>query len=71
MLNNELEKEGEGLVASRGFVASYQSNKRLSENQIFLIYITDELRKQYEQRMLRQVEQVSGVIVQRLHEEIF
>lgn len=58
VLNDELEKEGEGLVANRGFITTYQDNKKLNDNQLFLIYLTDAVRKQYEQKMLRQAEQV-------------
>jgi hypothetical protein len=61
-LNNELEKEGEGLVANRGFITAIQEDKWLQENQLFLMYIPDPLRKQLEQKMLRQVEQVGSVV---------
>lgn len=39
-------------------MCGWQDNKKLSDNQVFLIFVTDTLRKQYEQKMLRQVEQV-------------
>ncbi len=58
-LNVALEKEGEGLVGNRGLVTSYPDNKRLNENQLFRVYVTEEIRRQYEAKMLRQVEMVS------------
>ncbi len=61
-LNNELDKEGEGLVANRGLITSYPDNKRLNENQLFIIYVTDEVRRQYDAKMLRQAEQVRGAV---------
>lgn len=39
-------------------VPAPQATKWIQENQLFLMYIPDTLRKQLEQKMLRQVEQV-------------
>lgn len=61
-LNNELEKEGEGLAAHRGFVPTYQSSKWLAENQAFQVYITEAIRRQYDFRLLRQLEQVRACV---------
>lgn len=60
-LNAELDKEGDGLVASRGLVGGgQQGDKRLSDNQTFLVYVTDEIRRQYENKLLKQAEMVSA-----------
>eukprot|EP00967_Tisochrysis_lutea_P085812 scaffold120640_cov16-Tisochrysis_lutea.AAC.1 len=57
-LNNELEKEGEGLVAHRGFVPTYQGSREKCENQVFQIYITEAVRRQYEATMTQRLAQV-------------
>uniref|UniRef100_A0A7S3QKR7 Meckelin n=1 Tax=Dunaliella tertiolecta TaxID=3047 RepID=A0A7S3QKR7_DUNTE len=59
-LNNELEKEGEGLVAHRGFVPTYQGSREKCENQVFQIYITEAVRRQYEATMTQRLAQVQN-----------
>ncbi|KAF5827901.1 Meckelin [Dunaliella salina] len=57
-LNNELDKESEGLVAHRGFVPTYQGSREKCENQVFQIYITEAVRRQYEATMTQRLAQV-------------
>eukprot|EP00798_Chlamydomonas_sp_ICE-L_P019884 gene19884-26587_t len=55
-LNDELLKESEGMISNRGFINNYQNNPKLSDNQIFLLFVEDSIPKQYETTMLRQIE---------------
>ncbi len=56
-LNQELLKEEEGLTAHRGLVSS-SANPKLADNQAFLMYVTDSIRKTYDAKMLQLVQQV-------------
>lgn len=56
-LNQELLKEEEGLTAQRGLVNS-TANPRLADNQLFLMYVTNSIRKTYDAKMLQLVQQV-------------
>lgn len=56
-LNQELLKEEEGLTAARGLVTT-APNPSLADNQLFLVYITDSIRKTYDAKMLQLVTQV-------------
>ncbi|KXZ47359.1 hypothetical protein GPECTOR_36g81 [Gonium pectorale] len=58
-LNQELLKEEEGLTAQRGLVSS-SSNPKLADNQLFLMYITDTIRKTYDAKMLQLVQQATN-----------
>lgn len=58
-LNQELLKEEEGLTAHRGLVSS-SANPKLADNQAFLMYVTDSIRKTYDAKMLQLVQQVGG-----------
>ena len=58
-LNGELEKEGEGLAAPRGFIPTFQGSRDKCENQIFQFYTTAAVRKQYDSKMKQKLEQVS------------
>ncbi|KAG2497180.1 hypothetical protein HYH03_004769 [Edaphochlamys debaryana] len=57
-LNQELLKEEEGLTAQRGLITS--SNPKLADNQIFLMYVTDSIRRVYDGKMLQLVQQNSN-----------
>ena len=61
-LNQELLKEEEGIVGSRGLVTTYTGDNadRLNDNQVFNIYIPNDAREAFEAKMLRQVAQVSS-----------
>ncbi|GFR52700.1 hypothetical protein Agub_g15327 [Astrephomene gubernaculifera] len=58
-LNQELLKEEEGLTAQRGLIAS-AANPRLADNQLFLMYVTDPIRKTYDAKMLQLVKQATN-----------
>ncbi|GIL75629.1 hypothetical protein Vretimale_15152 [Volvox reticuliferus] len=58
-LNQELLKEEEGLTAQRGLVNS-TANPKLADNQLFLMYITDTIRKTYDAKMLQLVQQATS-----------
>lgn len=57
-LNAELLKEEEGLKAARGLVAASTTSKKLADNQLFRVYLKEEQRKAYDQKLLTQVAQV-------------
>lgn len=58
-LNQELLKEEEGLTAHRGLVSS-SANPKLADNQAFLMYVTDSIRKTYDAKMLQLVQQATN-----------
>lgn len=73
-LNGSLLREEEGLVAGRGLVTGYTGSvasitggllasgpdaAALNDSQVFLMYVSPELRRRYEATLLSQVEQVS------------
>ncbi len=57
----ELLKEEEGLVGHRGLITNYSGERaeRLNENQIFNVFIPDEIRAVFEAKLLREAAQVS------------
>lgn len=64
-INQALLREEEGLVANRGMVSCYVGAGGtvpaavLNENQVFRMYVTPELRRQYDNTLLAEVESVS------------
>lgn len=73
-INTSLLKEEQGLVTNRGLVTTYQSDPALNDQQVFTIYIPDDLRKKYEASLLSRVEQAardqrnsSGMLRSSLH----
>ncbi|MEM8568494.1 MAG: hypothetical protein AAGF85_18685, partial [Bacteroidota bacterium] len=50
----ELRKEVEGIVAPRGLTAGVEAGEHAS-NQVFEIYITESIRKQYDQKLVDKV----------------
>ncbi len=54
-------KEEEGLQGERGLVTTYDGDNaaRLNQNQIFNLFISNDLRNTYESKMLRLIAQVS------------
>ncbi|GLC73394.1 hypothetical protein PLESTF_001370600 [Pleodorina starrii] len=58
-LNQELLKEEEGLTSQRGLVNS-SANPKLADNQMFLMYVTDSIRKTYDAKMLQLVQQATN-----------
>lgn len=61
-LNQALLREEEGLVGERGLVVNNQGRNAewLNQNQVFTMFVTADIRKTYESKMLRQVAQVRG-----------
>ena len=57
-LNASLLKEEEGLVANRGLVSQYQADPQLNESQTFLVFLSQELRAQYDATLLKKIAQV-------------
>lgn len=45
-------------MAHRGFIPTYQGSREKCENQVFQIYITESIRRQYEAKMTQRLEQV-------------
>ncbi|EFJ50232.1 hypothetical protein VOLCADRAFT_116951, partial [Volvox carteri f. nagariensis] len=58
-LNQELLKEEEGLTSQRGLINS-SANPKLADNQLFLMYITESIRKTYDAKMLQLVQQATN-----------
>lgn len=60
-MNQELLREEDGLVTHRGLVTDNKLKPSLDDSQLFLVHLTEGSRRMYEDRLLRQVEQVGGV----------
>lgn len=65
-LNQELEREGEGIVAHRGLIPTYQGSREKCENQVFQIYITEDVRRQYDAMMTQRLMQVRSILASTL-----
>lgn len=62
-MNAELVKEEDGLKAARGLISTSNVSKKLADNQVFKVYLKEEQRRAYDQKLLTQVQQVCVWVV--------